>query len=90
MHINDEQVVIWSIWTGLTIDSVDHVQYSNFDHFGCSGGCEREFNPVSGDFLFGVRMGWWHGGPDDFLVYDPEALSYMAANVMFFSDETPN
>jgi hypothetical protein len=72
MNPNDPQVVIWTIWDGLTALAAGHMEYSCFDHDGHSGGSlAAQFTPRSESYLMGVRFGWWNPSPGDHVVYNP-------------------
>jgi hypothetical protein len=86
----DEQIVIWSMWTGLTPSAATHMDYSSFDHFGNSGGSIGHFTPRDETYLIGVRFGWFAADPSDFVIYNYSTLEFMAAQALYLADETPN
>lgn len=89
MH-QDQQVVLWSKWSGMTSWAGQHMAYGVFDHCGDSGGSHKQFTPRDETHLFGIRFGWWQAGPSDFVIYTPMTLEFMAVQAIYFADETPN
>jgi hypothetical protein len=91
MDINEPQAVLWTKWTGLTALAAGHMEYSCFDHGGQSvGSLASEFTPRSESYLTGVRFGWWAPSPGDHVMYSPLTVNFMAAQAIYFADETPN
>lgn len=87
----NDQVVIWTMWSVLTALAAGHMEYSCFDHNGDSGGSlATEFRPRSESYLMGVRFGWWAPDPADHVIYNPMTVNFMAAQAIYFADETPN
>jgi hypothetical protein len=90
MNPNDPQVVLWTMWDGLTSLAPAHMTYGAFDHGGQSGGSRQPFTPRTETHLFGVKMGWWEADPSEFVVYHPTTVLFMAAQAVYFADEIPN
>ena len=90
MNPNDPQVIIWTMWDGLTEMAPSHMEYSVMDHNGYNGGHNTVFIPRSETHLLGIKMGWWPAGPSDYVIYNPNTLEFMAAQAIYFADETPN
>jgi hypothetical protein len=79
------------MWSGLTALAAGHMEYSCFDHDGNSGGSQpTEFRPRSESYLMGVRFGWWPADPGDHVIYNHHTVNFMAAQAIYFADETPN
>jgi hypothetical protein len=66
------------------------MEYSTFDHDGNSGGSLQPFTPRNETYLMGTRFGWFAADPSDFVIYNYRTLEFMAAQVLYFADETPN
>jgi hypothetical protein len=91
MNPNDPQVVIWTMWDGLTSLAAGHMEYSCFDHDGHSGGSlATQFTPRSESYLMGVRFGWWNPSPGDHVVYNQHAVNFLAIQALCLADESPN
>jgi hypothetical protein len=85
-----DQVVLWTIWDGMTTLAAQHMQYSVFDHAGLSGGSLAPFTPRSESYLMGVRFGWWEPTPGDYVIYTEFTLIFMADQAIQLANETPN
>lgn len=96
-HQQDGQVILWAkphfeFQTGLTMDAINRLSYSAYEHHGQSGGSlpVSSFTPRYDDYLFGVRMGWILADPSDFVIYNCLTVHFAANQIIHAANETPN